>query len=178
MKMEIERVMNDKDGSTNYVLVNLDDSEMIQRAKFRPKGHWEFLKEILEEIIKDEDDHSITETDALNLRNNLSGDTYSKPVNLETAQQLVSEWIRTQVLEKDDEGLISLGFVGIAEFRHLLQNQIPDSFCTVCKVTCLRGKKCTSCLKVMHKTCYTRVVDGQASTQSDIKCPSCKQNLG
>lgn len=179
-KMEIDRTTNDDDGLTNYVLVNLDDSEMMTKAKFKPPGHWEFLKEILDRII-DDDDHSLTETEAINLRNRISGNPSIKPPNLETAEQLINEWVQNHILSRDEDGLLSLGFVGIAEFRHLLEVRLENAFCLVCKVTCLRGRKCLSCSKVMHRTCYTRFVQGlqgSSSTQSEIKCPSCKHCFG
>jgi len=167
--MTIERVMNDENGEVQYVLLNLDDGEMMQRSKVKPKSHWEFLKQILEAIITSPD-HSITETQALGLIFKIPRELPKHPSS-ETAEQLLSEWIEGHILVKN-EGEVTLGFVGVAEFRQIIMSRLPEAHCSVCKETCLAGTSCPHCSKAMHKTCYGRLRSGPG-TSVGVKCHGC-----
>ena len=54
-KMEISKVRDEKDGTTNYVLVNLADNARSRKSTLTPEHHLEFFNRILTAILTSDD---------------------------------------------------------------------------------------------------------------------------
>ena len=176
-KMEISKVRDEKDGTTNYVLVNLADNARSRKSTLTPEHHLEFFNRILTAILTS-DDKSIPVTDAINLALETSGTSSNRKskISIGQAEELTEKWLTSHMLDRnDDQDRLVLGFVALAEFGHFIKDHYPDSYnqCPSCKLLCLRGVTCRSCSGKTHVHCSGCPVSDHISS---FECLTCRTN--
>jgi hypothetical protein len=174
--MELTKIRDETDGTTNYVLVNLSDNDRSRKSSLIPEHHLEFFKQILTAILNSTD-KSMSVTDAVNLALELrTSDTGKKmtKISIGQAEELTKLWITEHLLAlSEDEERLVLGFVAMAEFGHFIKDHYPDSYilCSACKLLCLTGIKCRRCSGKTHVHCSGTTAN---EDHSSFKCLTCR----
>lgn len=173
-KLEISKVRDEKDGTTNYVLVNLANNHVSRQSSLRPQQQLHFFNRILTAILSSED-KAVPVIEALNMVLDMesSGSRGQPKMGIGQAEELTDLWVRDHLLERCDDGdNLILGFVALAEFSHFIKAQYPDSYkqCPGCQLICLRGVSCQNCSSNTHVHCTATVPDNFPS----FKCLNCQ----
>lgn len=173
-KLEISKVRDEKDGATNYVLVNLADNQVSRQSSLRPQQQLHFFNRILTAILSS-DDKSLAVIEALNMVLDMdsSGSSRQPKMGIGQAEGLTDLWVRDHLLERCDDGdSLILGFVALAEFSHFIKAQYAESYkqCPGCQLICLRGVTCQTCASKTHVHCTATVPDNFPS----FKCLTCR----
>ena len=174
LKMEVSKVRDEKDGSTNYVLVSLADNKLSRKSSLRPPQQLEFFKRILSAILSSES-KSIPVTDAVNLALESDAGERKGKLGVGQAELLVKKWISERLLDDAQDGdLLVLGFVGLAEFGHLIKSHYADAYtqCPSCTMLCLRGVSCLRCSSSTHVHCTGTTVPDHFSSFLCLSCRS------
>lgn len=178
-KLNIEKVIDEDDGQVYYAMVNLADGNLSRSSTLRPKTHLELFKRVLNAIMTNEE-RCISETELINLHVDIPPlDGPRKKLSLTEAERLMEQWIKARLLSKDkNDGRITLGVSGVAQFRQMIQNDYPTSYetCFICVSFCLRGQRCKSCAKLHHRHCLNQMRSVNSS-QQEVCCSNCHTPL-
>ena len=169
-KFAIEKVINDEDGLDYYVFVNLASNDTTVSTSIHIPRNMDSFNYVLNSILKSEE-KKVSKIEIENgviehVKKFKKTNTMMKAVD---AEELVDSWIRRNLLHRFDDGMITLGFVALAEFSYWIQNKYPDAAvkCSLCKSILLVGDKCSSCSSALHFACKRKI------ERSTNKCPEC-----